>query len=94
MSELKTTEDFKQAVIDASKVAIQELIIVLKEPIITGDSESDLAADRLKNASATKKLAMLDALEMIARIDVEQTQLQEGKGSDTPSIGFAEKNAK
>lgn len=91
---VKTTEEFKQAVIDASKIAIQELIIVLKEPIITGEMAKDVAADRLKNASATKKLAMLDALEMIARIDIEETLLKEGKNSETITIGFAEKNAK
>lgn len=91
---MKTTEEFKQAVIDASKIAIQELIIVLKEPIITGEMEKDVAADRLKNASATKKLAMFDALEMIARIDVEEIQLKEGNNLETTAIGFAEKNAK
>ncbi len=93
MSELKTTEQFKQSIIDAAKKAVDELVKVLKEPIIVGD-DTDITADKMKNAVQSKKIAMMDALEMIGRIDVEQTQLQEGKGNDAPSIGFAERNAK
>lgn len=93
---MKSTEEYKQEIIDASRIAVDELIKVLKEPIIT-NSEEDVSSDKLKNSAATKKLAMTDAFEMIARIDVEQTNLNEGGGgkdSSLPSIGFAEKNAK
>lgn len=90
----KTTEQFKQSIIDASKVAIEHLIEVLREPIIGREDTEDISADRLKSAASTKKIAMFDALEMIARIDVEETNLKEGKDSNVPAIGFAEKNAK
>ena len=86
-----TTEEYKQQVIDASKIAVEELIKVLKEPIIS-DTEEDLSADRLKNAVAAKKMASFDALEILSRIDEEQLSLSgEGNGQ---SKGFAEKNAK
>ncbi len=93
---MKTTEDFKQEIIDAAKIGVEELIKVLKEPIIEEVVSYDkdaLAADRLKNAVAAKKLAMTDAFEMIARIDAEQTNLKEGKSSET-FTNFTEKYAK
>lgn len=79
---MKTIEEYKQEIIDASRVGVDELIKVLKEPIIT-HSEEDVSSDRLKNAVATKKLAMIDAFEMIDRIDIEQNNLKEGDNKDT-----------
>ena len=61
--EIKKT---KQSIILAGQVAVEELIKVAKEPIL-GSSE-DLSADRLKNAAATKKLAIFDAFEILNRI--------------------------
>lgn len=90
---MKTTELYKQGIIDAAKIGVEELIKVLKEPIITGD-ETDVSADRLKNAVQTKKIAMMDALEMMSRIDVEQTNLKEGKSSSESLVGFAEQKSK
>ena len=46
-------------IIQAGQVAVDELIKVAKEPIV--DSEDDISGDRLKNAAATKKLAIFDA---------------------------------
>lgn len=82
---MKTTEEYKQEIIDASRVGVDELIKVLREPIIEeGSFEKDaLAADRLKNAVAAKKMAMIDAFEMIDRIDIEQNNLKEGDNKDT-----------
>jgi phytoene dehydrogenase-like protein len=49
------------------------LIKIAKEPIVNyGDEAPALAADRLKNAAATKKLAIFDALDILARIDAEE----------------------
>ena len=39
--------------------------------------DDELAADRLKNAAATKKLAIFDAFEILKRIEDEK-QLLEG----------------
>lgn len=94
---MKTTEEYKQEIIDAAKIGVDELVKVLKEPIISGDKEgeasTDISADRLKNAVMAKKLAMMDALEMIARIDTEQTALKE-PNTQQAGHGFAESRSK
>jgi len=83
----------KIEILEAAKVAIDELIKVLKEPIITR-SEDDISADKLKNAASAKRLAFEDALNMLAKIEEV-----ENKSSDSPTInvgngGFAEGRAK
>jgi hypothetical protein len=84
----------KLAIISAGEIAIKELIAVAKEAILTGD-ETDISADRLKNAAATKKLAIFDALEILARIEEERNMLDENFEVKTVSRGgFAEKRGK
>ena len=56
-------------------MAVKELIKVAKEPIV--DSDSDISADRLKNAAATKKLAIFDAFEILSRIEEEKNMLED-----------------
>ena len=53
------TKETKKRIIQAGHRAVDELIKVAKEAII--DSGDDITADRLKNAAATKKLAIFDA---------------------------------
>jgi hypothetical protein len=48
---------------------------VAKEKIV--DSDDDVSADRLKNAAATKKLAIFDAFEILNRIQIEEDMLNE-----------------
>tara|TARA_B100001093_G_scaffold14737_1_gene13605 strand:- start:566 stop:769 length:204 start_codon:yes stop_codon:yes gene_type:complete len=48
---------------------------VAKEKIV--DSDDDVSADRLKNAAATKKLAIMDAFEILTRIQQEEEMLNE-----------------
>ena len=90
--EIKKT---KQSIILAGQVAVEELIKVAKEPIL-GSSE-DLSADRLKNAAATKKLAIFDAFEILNRIKEEEDMLND-KPKEEKVIeafsGFAEKRSK
>ena len=50
----------KQKIIAAGYKAVNELIKVAEDEIITG-LDTDLSADKLKNAAATKKLAIFDA---------------------------------
>ena len=81
-------------IIQAGQVAVDELIKVAKEPIV--DSKDDISADRLKNAAATKKLAIFDAFEILTRIQ-EEENLLEGKESEkkeTVFKGFAEGRSK
>tara|TARA_R110000782_G_scaffold14313_10_gene42875 strand:- start:1177 stop:1449 length:273 start_codon:yes stop_codon:yes gene_type:complete len=84
----------KIKIIDAGEKAVDELINVAKERIVTG-TEDDVSADRLKNAAATKKLAIFDAFEILNRIEEEKDKLngKETKKSNLPK-GFAERNSK
>ena len=50
------TKDKKKSIIQAGYKAVDELIKVAKEEIV--DTDEDVSADRLKNAAATKKLAI------------------------------------
>jgi hypothetical protein len=70
-------KETKRSIIQAGHKAVEELIKVAKEPIVT-DSEDDLTADKLKNAAASKKLAIFDAFEILNRIE-EEENLLEGK---------------
>ena len=63
------SELLKQQIINAGRTAVQQLIKVAKEDIIKPDPEDELAADRLKNAAATKKLAIFDAFDILHKID-------------------------
>ena len=62
-------------IIQAGQKAVEELIKVAKEKIV--DSDDDVSADRLKNAAATKKLAIFDAFEILTRIQIEEDILNE-----------------
>ena len=73
-------------IIQAGQKAVEELIKVAKEAIV--DSEDDLSADRLKNAAATKKLAIFDAFEILNRIEAEENILNENPKEATGEKAF------
>jgi|TARA_R110000851_G_scaffold79923_1_gene176140 hypothetical protein len=83
-------------IIHAGHIAVEELIKVAKEAII--DSDDDVSADRLKNAAATKKLAIFDAFEILNRIKEEEDMLNEKPKEEEvkPQAfgGFAERRSK
>ena len=72
-------KETKKNIIQAGHKAVEELIKVAKEAIV--DSDDDISADRLKNAAATKKLAIFDAFEILNRIQEEENIL-EGKETE------------
>ena len=87
-------KETKKNIIQAGQIAVEELVKVAKEPIV--DSDDDISADRLKNAAATKKLAIFDAFEILNRIQ-EEENLLEGKVVDKKEKvfkGFAEGRSK
>tara|TARA_R100001509_G_scaffold82960_1_gene46897 strand:+ start:390 stop:665 length:276 start_codon:yes stop_codon:yes gene_type:complete len=89
------TKDKKKNIIQAGYRAVDELIKVAKEPIV--ETEDDISADRLKNAAATKKLAIFDAFEILNRIEDEKAMLDGKVKEDTKPkafSGFAEKRSK
>jgi len=89
------TKETKKKIIQAGQKAIEELIKVAKEKIV--DSDDDVSADRLKNAAATKKLAIMDAFEILNKIQTEEDLLnqkpKEAKEEKT-FRGFAEGRSK
>ena len=88
-------KETKKNIIQAGQNAVEELIKVAKDPIV--DSDDDISADRLKNAAATKKLAIFDAFEILNRIQ-EEENLLEGKEPEEKKErvfkGFAEGRSK
>ncbi len=70
-----TNKETKLNIIRAGQKAVEELIKVAQEKIV--DSGEDISADRLKNAAATKKLAIFDAFEILNRIEEEEKLLEE-----------------
>jgi hypothetical protein len=89
------SKKIKIEIIQAAEKAVQELIKIAKEGIIKEElDDSEISADRLKNAAATKKLAIFDAFEILSRIESE-TALLESEESDKKEINsFAERRAK
>ena len=87
-------KETKLNIIQAGHRAVEELIKVAKEAIV--DSDDDISADRLKNAAATKKLAIFDAFEILNRIEEESNILEDKivDKKETSFSGFAEKRSK
>ncbi len=88
-------KETKQNIILAGHRAVEELIKVAKEAIV--DSDDDISADRLKNAAATKKLAIFDAFEILNRIKEEEDMLNEKPKEEVKAKafgGFAERRSK
>ena len=88
-------KETKKSIIQAGQIAVEELIKVAKEAIV--DSGDDITADRLKNAAATKKLAIFDAFEILTRIQEEENLLKGREPEEKKSNvfkGFAEGRSK
>ena len=88
-------KETKKNIIQAGQRAVEELIKVAKEPIV--DSGDDITADRLKNAAATKKLAIFDAFEILSRIQEEENLLESKEPKEKKEQvfkGFAEGRSK
>ena len=88
-------KETKKNIIQAGQLAVKELIKVAKEPIV--DTGEDVTADRLKNAAATKKLAIFDAFEILQRIQEEEEKINAKPEDIKKQIqfkGFAEGRSK
>jgi hypothetical protein len=95
---MKDVKEIKLRIINAGYKAVDELIKVAEESVVkSGDVEGELAADRLKNAAATKKLAIFDAFEILNRIESEKESLEaidKGISRTDTKQGFAERRSK
>ena len=88
-------KETKKNIIQAGHKAVEELIKVAREEIV--DSDEDISADRLKNAAATKKLAIFDAFEILTRIQEEESLLEDKpveEKKEKTFKGFAEGRSK
>ncbi len=92
------SKQIKLEIIRAAEQAVKELVKVAKEGIVKKDLDDlspELAADRLKNAAATKKLAIFDAFEILSRIESEKALLEDDEIIDKKDLSsFAERRAK
>jgi hypothetical protein len=92
------TKAIKLRIIQAGHRAVEELIKVAEEFILKPDIEGDdLSADKLKNAAATKKLAIFDAFEILSRIESEKENIEaidKGVSVTDSKQGFAERRSK
>ena len=79
-------KETKRNIIQAGHRAVEELIKVDKEDIV--DSDDDISADRLKNAAATKKLAIFDAFEILNRIEEEERILNNKPKQEIETSSF------
>jgi len=90
------TKETRKNIIQAGRKAVDELIKVAEEKIIT-HTDDDVSADRLKNAAATKKLCIMDAFEILQRIEEEENILNgvvKEKKEERSFKGFAEGRSK
>tara|TARA_R100000908_G_C3719631_1_gene122925 strand:+ start:341 stop:619 length:279 start_codon:yes stop_codon:yes gene_type:complete len=90
------SKEIKLEIIQAGEKAVRQLVKVAKENIIKPDPDDELAADRLKNAAATKKLCIFDAFEILKRIEEEKALLEGGtiEVKSSKPKGFAESRSK
>jgi hypothetical protein len=91
-----SNRELKLKIINSGYKAIEELIKVAEESIITQE-EGDISADKLKNAAASKKLAIFDAFEILSRIESEKESLdyiERGISKVDSKQGFAERRSK
>jgi hypothetical protein len=92
----------KEKIIAAGYKAVEHLIEVAQEKIVNKHAGEDgevaeLAADRLKNAAATKKIAIFDAFEILNKIEAEKEALEsidKGPSKVDTKQGFAERRSK
>lgn len=102
---MRDAKEIKKKIIEAGYKAVEQLIKVAEEDILKGnvhvneegeEEYSELAADRLKNAAATKKLAIFDAFEILNKIEAEKEALDlldKGEDKTKTKQGFAERRS-
>ena len=92
------SKEIKLKIISAGHKAVEELIKVAEESILKPSEDGEeIAADRLKNAAMTKKLAIFDAFEILNRIELEKETLEaidKGISKTDTKQGFADRRSR
>jgi len=94
---MRDTKEIKLSIIEAGYKAVNHLVKVAEEDIIDTESDTDVSADKMKNAAAAKKLAIFDAFEILSRIEAEKENLESaerGISKTDTKQGFAERRSK
>jgi len=94
---MKDAKEIKLRIIEAGYKAVNHLVKVAEEDIIDTESDTDVSADKMKNAAAAKKLAIFDAFEILSRIEAEKENLESaerGISKTDTKQGFAERRSK
>ena len=94
---MRDTKEIKLRIIEAGYKAVNHLVKVAEEDIINTESDTDVSADKMKNAAAAKKLAIFDAFEILSRIETEKENLDSadrGISKTDTKQGFAERRSK
>lgn len=94
--------ELKKKLCTAGRKAAKELIKIAEEPIIdraSADSESgtdDLTADKLTRAAQAKKICIMDAFEILTKVETEENIIAASESPGTRQIpkSFAEDRAK
>lgn len=108
--ERKSITELKREVCDAGRDAAEELIKIAKEPIlisgikhekdeegnlVVSGTDDDLSADKLTRAAQAKKICIMDAFEILDRVDKEELAIASLTGESTiPTGNLAERHAK
>jgi len=95
--ESKSIIELKREVCEAGREAAQELIKIARSPIMEstdGGEDSDLSADKLTRAAQAKKIAIMDAFEILERIDREELAIKSLEGGQVRQVHMAEARAK
>ena len=94
---MRDTKEIKLRIIEAGYKAVNHLVKVAEEDIINTETDTDVSADKMKNAAAAKKLAIFDAFEILSRIEAEKENLDSadrGISKTDTKQGFAERRSK
>lgn len=102
---MSQSSEIKKRIIEAGRIAIDELIKVAKEPIIVSGSldenglpvyDDKLGAEKMKVAAQAKRIAIEDAFAINERITDEENMLDDSSDNEKikDSTSFAERNAK
>jgi hypothetical protein len=72
----KSTREIKELLIEAGREAAEDLMRIAKEKIMVSGKDP-LAADKLRNAAASKKLSIFDAFDILDKVQLEEDKLKE-----------------
>jgi len=82
-SKEETTRDIRIKLCTAGRIAATELITVAEMSIFSGKTDGgdikneDLAAEKMKLAAQAKKVAIMDAFDILNKVDEEERKMSE-----------------